>query len=179
MLTSTVKKKFLASAISALVLFLFTALVTVSLLYNASEKKLHRASTDLAELRADVKAKNEEAARILKAAIDERDRKQKRIDELLKNQELQDENAQSEIDRLARELEYRPIRVRYITRPAGEGCGGAGSGETPAAGDRDENDTETSGVLPEANSRRLRGALAEVETLSAAYNSCRNVLINQ
>lgn len=179
MLTSTVKMKFLASAISALVLFLFTALVTVSLLYNASEKKLHRATNDLAELRANVKAKNEEAARELATALADRDRRQKHIDELLRNQEQQDESAQTEIDRLTRELEYRPIRVRYITRPAGGGCGGAGSGETPAAGDRDENDTEASGVLPEANSRRLRTALAEVETLSAAYNSCRNVLINQ
>lgn len=33
-------------------------------------------------------------------------------------------------------------------------------------------------LLPESNSRRLRAAIAKVETLNVAYNSCRRILID-
>ena len=53
-------------------------------------------------------------------------------------------------------------------------CSGSSSGAAATNGqDSDRYAAEASGLLPESNSKRLRAALADVETLSAAYNSCR------
>ena len=65
------------------------------------------------------------------------------------------------------------VRVRNCTRDAGRGGGGT-PGADPARPDVGAADTgAASGLLPEAGARRLADALTEIETISAAYSSCR------
>lgn len=142
-------------------------------------EKYQEASTELTDLRRDVKKTNDEAARKLNELTVERDAKQAKLDQQAADQEKKDAVAQIEIDRLAGELRDRPFRVRIVTAPAGSCSGGAGSDQAGAADSGAEDPAATYGLLPPENTRRLNEALTEVETLSAAYSSCRETLIQQ
>lgn len=134
------------------------------------------AHKELSSLRAEIARQNREAEEKLAQLTQERDDKQARLNQLAREQESKDAEAQNEIDRLAGELADRPVRVRIVTE-AGPCSGGAGGGGAASADASAGDTSKTYGLLPEVNSRRLAGALKEVETLSAAYRSCRARLI--
>lgn len=135
------------------------------------------AGKDLARLQGMIEQQAEEAGQTLERLTAERDKEQARLDRLAAEQESKDADAKAEIERLAGELRDRPIRVRYVTAPSGAGSGGAASQAAVSPGDSAGDATAATGVLPESNTQRLGVALTEVETLSAAYNSCRSVLV--
>jgi hypothetical protein len=133
---------------------------------------------ELAQLQGRVQQGNEEASARLREVIAQRDAEQARRERLAKEQEKKDEDAQAEIDRLAGELERRPVRVRIVTTPAGACSGSAGGDAAADTGSGSGDSASAYGVLPPENTRRLDAALIEVEKLSRAYNSCRARLIN-
>ena len=135
------------------------------------------AGKDLARLQGMIEQQAEEAGQTLERLTAERDKEQARLDRLAAEQESKDADAKAEIERLAGELRDRPIRVRYVTAPSGAGSCGAASQAAVSPGDSAGDATAATGVLPESNTQRLGVALTEVETLSAAYNSCRSVLV--
>ncbi|QXN70916.1 putative outer membrane lytic protein [Bacillus phage vB_BspP_Dartukuta] len=131
----------------------------------------------LEELRGQVSRQSAQAKETLDQLTKERDEKQALLDAQAKQQEENDNAAKLEIARLADELASRPIRVRVIA--ASGACSGSAAGDTSTGTETGTgNDAATSGLLPEPNSRRLRAAIAEVETLSAAYSSCRKRLFS-
>lgn len=160
--------------LALVVVALFLALSAVAYHYHAVYKVTDKALTTL---EGGVKSANEAAAEELARLTAERDKKQAMLDKQADDQEKKDAEARIEIERLADELRNRPIRVRYVAATGGQGsCGPAGvaaSGSGDSAGDA----AATTGVLPESNTRRLGVALTEIETLSAAYNSCRSTLL--
>lgn len=130
----------------------------------------------LEELRGQISLQSAQAKETLDQLIKERDQKQVELDELAKRQEETDNAAKLEIARLAGELASRPIRVRVVT--ASGACSGSAASDATTSAEAGAGDSaSTSGLLPESNSRRLRAAIAEVETLSAAYRSCRSYLV--
>ena len=132
----------------------------------------------LEELRGQVSRQSAQAKETLDQLTKERDQKQAELEELAKQQEETDNAAKLEIARLADELASRPIRVRVIA--ASGACSGSATGDATTGTETGTgNDAATSGLLPESNHRRLRAAIAEVETLSAAYSSCRKRLFSQ
>lgn len=156
-----------------LAIYIFLALVvSVGIFgagYFAGWESMVTKYTDLA---SSVKLKNKLATERLKALTKDRDSKQVELDGLAAEREKLDEQAKSEIDRLSSELNSRPVRVRIITK-AGN-CGRGPSTDKASDAEDSEGDTGPSyGVLPKENTRRLRAALSEIETLSAAYNSCK------
>lgn len=139
-----------------------------------SHKRSSSLSTELATVRAEVALQNEKAELLLADLTAERDAKQATLQALHEAQERKDADAQLEIARLNRELEQRPIRVRYVTtNPSGPRSGG--STDPPDANPQGSpgDGAETHGVLPEQNARRLREVIAEAEQINAAYASCR------
>lgn len=135
------------------------------------------AGKDLARLQGMIEQQAEEAEQTLERLTAERDKKQAALNKAAADQERKDADAKAEIDRLAGELESRPVRVRIVTSPAGSCSGGAAGDAAASAEDRAGDAGATDGVLPPENSRRLSAALTEIETLSAAYSSCRSRLI--
>lgn len=126
-----------------------------------------------------IKLQNEEAGALLAQRTAERDAKQAALDRLAADQEKKDEAATNEIARLAGELRDRPIRVRVVaeSRAGGPG-GGSAPGDAACAAAPGAGDAEPSTwVLPEATARSLGEVIAEVETMSAAYASCRATLL--
>lgn len=140
----------------------------------AYEKEL----TSHSKLTGEVEQQKAQAAARLEELIRERDERQAMLDKQAAEQEEKDAKRLEEIERLTGELATRPVRVRVVAAPGG-GCGGgaqseeAGTAESSAGGA-----APTYGVLPEFNSRRLAGALSEVERMSAAYSSCRTALMS-
>ncbi len=131
----------------------------------------------LEELRGQVSRQSAQAKETLDQLTKERDQKQAELDELAKQQEETDNAAKLEIARLADELANRPVRVRVVTASgscSSSAAADATTGTEAGAG----NYASASGLLPESNHRRLRAAIAEVETLSAAYRSCRGRLLS-
>ena len=126
-----------------------------------------------------IKTQNEEAGALLAQRTAERDAKQATLDRLAADQEKKDEAATNEIARLAGDLRNKPIRVRVVPESRTSGPSG-GSAPSDAAGAATAGDAEpATWVLPEANSRGLGEVIAEVETLSAAYSSCRALLLGR
>lgn len=123
-------------------------------------------------LAGQVEQANQVAAEKLAQLTFDRDSKQAEINRLAQEQEKKDAKAKAEIDRLAGELEHRPVRVRIVTEAGACGSGATGGGAGTAE-DRTEHPGTADGLLPPENTRRLNAALTEIETLSAAYNSCR------
>ncbi len=160
----------LAAMVAVLIVALALGTYHYQAVYQATDKALMA-------LEGSVKQANETAAAELERLTAERDERQARLDKQAEDQEKKDADAKAEIERLAGELERRPIRVRYVTAPSGAGSGGAASPATGNPGDSPGNATAATGLLPDANSRRLGIALKKVETLSAAYNSCRSFLV--
>ena len=131
------------------------------------------AGKDLARLQGMIEQQAEEAGQTLERLTAERDKKQAALNKAAADQERKDADAKAEIDRLAGELESRPVRVRIVTSPAGS-CSGSAAGDAAASAEDRAGDAGTAdGVLPAENTRRLSAALSEVEILSAAYSSCR------
>lgn len=156
------------------------ALVLVGLVFGLGHLA-GRASLlgEYGELAGKVEQQNTEAAKRLKDLTEQRDEKQAKLDQQARDQEKKDADAKTEIDRLAGELESRPVLVRIVTTTAPGGrCSGSAAGEAASsAEDRPGDAGSASGLLPPENTRRLNAALSEVETLSAAYNSCRARLL--
>jgi len=129
---------------------------------------------------AAIRAQNKTAADLLKQRTAERDALQTQLNTRAAAQEKTDEKAVAQLDaddkrqRAARIV----VRVRDCTRDAGSGGGGAagGAAATTEAGAGDAS--AASGVLSNAGARRLADALTEVETMSAAYASCRSTLMD-
>lgn len=144
-----------------------------------SHKRSLSLITELATVRAEVALQNERAELLLADLIAERDSKQAALQALHEAQERKDADAQLEIARLNRELEQRPIRVRYVTTSASR-AGGGGSSYPSDTNFQDSpgDGAETNGVLPEQNARRLRKVIAEAEQINAAYASCRAQLFS-
>lgn len=153
------------------------AIVAVLLFSAVTYRHLyHSAADELRALRDDVQRKNAEATRKLADLTAQRDRRQIELNHAAAEQERKDDHAQAEIARLTDELRARPVRVRIIP---GGGCGGgAASHPATAAEAGTGNSGPAYGLLPHENSQRLADAIAEVETLSAAYASCRDSLLN-
>lgn len=99
---------------------------------------------------------------------------QKKIDELKTNQEKKDEQAQQAINLLSNELSRTAIRVRANSQSLACDSAGATSNSDNKIGEG--NTPSAHWLLPKSNSKRLSAAIAEIETLSAAYASCRAVL---
>lgn len=138
------------------------------------------ASEELENLKGRVNQQAEQAKKTLSKLTKERDEKQAALDAHAKLQEDRDNAAKHEIARLTDELSNRPVRVRVIANTDTGACGGSAAGDTSTDTEAGAgNDASASGLLPESNSRRLRAAIAEVETLSAAYSSCRKRLFSQ
>lgn len=136
-----------------------------------------RAATEkLENLKGKVEQQTVQAEKILADLTEDRDKKQAALDAQAEQQEETDNAAKLEIARLASELERRPIRVRIVTE-SGACSGSAASNHATNTTDSAGNQASTSGLLPESNSRRLRAAIAEVETVSSAYSSCRKRLL--
>lgn len=126
-------------------------------------------------LKHDNSVAQQQATAKLKQLTDDRDKAQKLLDDQAKQQGIKDAQAKDDISKLHDQLLSTPIRVQYIASPASRSS--SASDPAATAADRAADETAASGVLPESNSRRLADALAEVETLSAAYNSCRAVVM--
>ena len=134
------------------------------------------AEVSLANATGQMEQARKEAAERLERLTAERDEKQALLDRLAAEQEKKDADAKAEIERLAGELERRPVRVRIL--PGAGNCGGGAAGEGAADSAGGAGDSRaTHGVLPPENSRRLDAALIEVETLGRAYNQCRARLL--
>lgn len=131
---------------------------------------------EVRSLEAQVKAQNHAASEKLGKLTRERDEKQAMLNQQAEQQEKEDAEREEEIERLTYELATRPVRVRIVTQ-AGACGGGAPNDGAGAADPGAESEAPAYGLLPESNSRRLADALSEVETLSAAYNSCRARLL--
>lgn len=124
-------------------------------------------------LAAAVEQQKVSAKKELERLTQERDIAQAALAHTAKQQEKKDAQALAEIERLDTELRNRPIRVRI---EAGA-CSSSSADNTAAgAGTGGANTSPTYGVLPAANSRSLGRAIKEIETLSAAYASCRSAL---
>ncbi len=136
------------------------------------------AGKDLARLRGQIEQQADQAGQTLARLTVERDEKQAKLDKQARDQEKKDADAKAEIERLAGELRDRPVRVRVVAQ-AGS-CSGSAAGDAAArAEDRTGDTGTTDGILPAENTRRLGAALTEIETLSAAYSSCRAMLTGQ
>ena len=159
----------LAAMVAALVVALALGAYHYQEVYQATDKAL-------LALEESTKQANATAAAELARLTAERDERQARLDRQAKDQEKKDADAKAEVERLAGELRDRPVRVRYVTAPSRTGSGGAANHAAGTSGTGPGDATASAGVLPDANSRRIGIALKEVETLSAAYSSCRSRL---
>ena len=124
---------------------------------------------------AAVVATNRAAAQLLEQRTKERDAKQAELDKRHQAQEKTDAKAVTQIAADDRRQRSAPVvvRVRDCTRDAG-GSGGGAAGAAAAGTDAGAADTgAASGLLSEAGARGLAEALTEIETMNAAYASCR------
>lgn len=91
------------------------------------------------------------------------------------NQDKQDEKTLSEIT-ISGQRDVAPVSVRYITRYA-RSCDPRTEGPTATDAKAGGADTrEATGVLGPAAERSFKSAIAEVKTLQAAFNSCKQDL---
>lgn len=138
----------------------------------------HDADQALTTLQGQVKRQNEEASAKLATLTAERNAKQAALDKAAAAQEKKDAEAKAEIARLGDELRNRPLRVRIVAASGG-GAGSAAGDGAPAAGAGPADAGPAYGVLASENSRRLADVIVDIETLNAAYASCRAQLIPQ
>lgn len=144
-------------------------------------KQVTARDAELGRLSAAIERQNAQAAQTLATLTAQRDAAQARLNILFQQQETADAAAQQEIDRLRNDLEQRPVRVRLVPQSAdsrGSGSGAAGNACAAAhVGTADA--AQTHGLLPAGNSQRLGAVIAEVETINAAYASCRARLMRE
>jgi hypothetical protein len=162
--------------LKAILIYILAALVVVLGLSTWQYRRMFKA-TDFALTTQNtaIKQQNKTAEDLLKQRTDERDALQKKLDERAAAQEKTDEKAVDQIAVDDKRQRVAPVRVRVhdCTRDAGPRGGGApgGAAATAKAGTGDAD--AASGVLPEAAARRFADALKEVETMSAAFSSCK------
>ncbi|MGJ3704661.1 hypothetical protein [Variovorax sp. AFSI2.2] len=159
------------------------SVLVVALGLSTWQYKRMYAATDfaLAVQNNAIKAQNKVAEQLLAKRTIERDALQKKLEERAAAQGKTDEKAVAQIGADDKQQRAAPVRVRVhdCTRDAGSG-GGRAPGEAAAAAGAGAEDTgAASGVLSKEGARRLADALTEVETMSAAYASCRAELIAQ
>lgn len=109
-----------------------------------------------------------------KKAQKEVEKKQKELNKIAQQQSKKDEQAKIQIKNLTNELTNQLVRVRV--QPEANKCSRAGASTNKDTADSEGNRSEAYGLLPEINTKRLARAIEEVETLSAAYSSCKNTL---
>lgn len=167
----------LQAAVLAIALLLCLAL-GLSMVHYRTQARV--ATAELTRLQAGVKAQNTTAKAELDRLTAERDTAQAKLDAKHQHQEKADAAELQEIARLRAELERRPVRVRVVAQPAACGSGGGGAaGEEAPRTDAGAADTaQAYGLLPAGNSARLGAVIQEIETLNAAYASCRTTLID-
>lgn len=167
------------NTISSALLIITAILIAFAATFAGGYLQGGRSATEkLEKLKGKVEQQTAQAERTLADLTEDRDKKQAALDAQAEQQEETDNAAKLEIARLADELASRPVRVRVITNTSAGLCSGsAASDHATNTTDSSGNAASASGLLPESNSRRLRSAIAEVETLSAAYNSCRGRLL--
>lgn len=168
--------EFITPRVLALALLLCLALALGMWHFKAKSQSV---ATELQQLQASVATQNRTAKAELERLTAERNAAQARLDQLYQQQEKTDAQAVQEIARLTGELEQRPVRVRIVSQPAASGAGGRrATGEQAASTDPGAADAgQAYGLLPAANSARLAGVIQEIETLNAAYASCRSLLL--
>ena len=135
------------------------------------------AATELNNLKGQIEYAEREAQTKYDELMTKRDALALRLQEAAKHQEEIDNAAKAEIKRLSNELASRPVRVR-IEPESGACGGGTRSAEAGNSSHSKRSEGQAYGLLPRANSERLRAALDEIETLNAAYASCKNTLVN-
>lgn len=115
------------------------------------------------------------ATALLKIRTAERDDKQEELNKRAAAQENADGKAQGQIAHDDRRQCAAPVRVRVLdcARDARSGSGRASGQTAAAAGTGAEDAGAASGVLSRAAAGRFADAVKEVETMSAAYGSCR------
>ncbi|MDP9895369.1 membrane protein implicated in regulation of membrane protease activity [Variovorax boronicumulans] len=161
-------------------LYVLTVLVVVMGLATWGYRtQLKATSFALATQSTAIVQQNLAAAALLKTRTAERDAKQAELNKRAEAQEKTDGKAVAQIgadDKLQRAAPVR-VRVQNCTSDAGGGGGSAagGAAATTEAGAADPS--SASGVLSKAAAGRLADALNEVETMSAAYASCRARLL--
>lgn len=161
-------------------LFALAALVVV-LGFSTWEYRRMFKATDfaLATQNNAIKAQNKAANDLLKQRTAERDALQQKLDARAAAQGKTDEKAVGQIAADDKRQRAAPVRVRVLncSRDA-RGSGGRTPGEAATAARAGAEDAgAASGVLSQAGARRLADALTEIETMSAAYGSCRSTLI--
>ena len=173
--------KFLDSIVGWIVAALVAMMLLLSWGVDHYRSKAAAAVKDLQQLQADVREQKRTAQKTLDRLTGERDQAQAELKQHRQQQEKTDEAAKQEIARLGDELKQRPVRVRIV---AAAGASGPGGGGTPGAiaspSDASAGDpAETYGLLPPGNSARLGAVITEIETINAAYASCRAQLFHQ
>ena len=172
--------RFLESIVGWLVAALVLLLIAASWAADHFHGQAQAARTDLVSLQQQVKTQNTQAEQTIKDLTDQRDARQARLDAFAAEREAADAANAQEIARLAGELERRPVRVRIVAQPTACGAGGGGppSDTATGAGAGAGDAAPAYGLLPAANSARLAGLMIEIETLNAAYASCRASLMH-
>jgi hypothetical protein len=134
-------------------------------LYKADELALKTQS-------AAIQARNDEAKTQLATLTKQRDDAQRGLDQAKQDQEKKDELATTAIAAARAAAADVPVRVRIASDAGGGGDRPAGQGPwTHRVGSLD---TATSGgVLAPKNSRLIDDAIADIETLQAAFNACK------
>lgn len=162
--------------LKAILIYILAALVVVMGLSTWQYRRMFKA-TDFAltTQNAAIKAQNKSADDLLKQRTAERDALQTQLNTRAAAQEKTDEKAVGQIDADDKRQRASPVRVRVhdCTRDAGPRGGGAPGGAAASPEARAGDTGAASGVLPEAAARRFADALKEVETLSAAFGSCK------
>ncbi len=166
----------------SIALYVFAVLLVVLGLATWHYRTLAKTATLALQVQnAAVVATNTAAARLLEQRTKERDAKQAELNKRAQAQEKTDEEAVTQISAGDQRQRSAPVvvRVRNCTRDAGSGGGSAPGGAATASRTGPEDASAASGVLSAAGARRLADALTEVETMSAAYASCRSTLLQQ
>ena len=171
-------KQFLDSICSWLLALALLLCLVLGLGMQHFKAKAQKVGDELRELQASVQAQNRTAKAELDRLTAERNAAQAQLDQVYQQQEKADDQAVQEIARLTDELEQRPVRVRIVasSTTCGAGRGGTAGDQATFTTAGAADTTQTYGLLPESNSRRLGAVIAEAETINAAYASCRAVL---
>lgn len=173
-------KRFLESITPGLLALALLLCLALALGMWHLKAKSQLVATELQQLQGSVATQNRTAKAELERLTVERNAAQARLDQLYQQQEKTDAQAVQEITRLTGEHKLRPVRVRIVSQPSASGAGGCrATGEQAASTELGAADAgQAYGLLPAANSARLAGVIQEIETLNAAYASCRSLLLH-
>lgn len=166
----------LLTDLKAILIYILAGLVLVLGLSTWQYRRMFKA-TDFAltTQNAAIKSQNDKANRRLLQLTNQRDALQAELDNRAAAQEKTDGKAVTQIaadDHQQRSAHVR-VRVLNCTRDAGGGSGGAPGGAATGANAGAEDAGASSGVLSKEGARRLADALTEIETMSAAFASCK------